>query len=190
MNARGRSARTVAILLGLAWLGVAIAQDEAEPKADAGDSEQQAGKPLEESIDLDTILNNPLGESDYREQRMCLPTRSVDDVEVLDDTLVLFESRRGKLWLNQLATQCYGLDQDMVLRFRVFAGNYCRLDRFRGMPRIGNFAVTADCQLGQFETVEEVQVEALRNAIAERRQVSDMAKKTRRAEKRARKSRE
>ncbi len=186
MNAPGRSARTVAILLGLAWPGVAIAQDEAE----AGGGEQQAKEPLENAVDLDTILNNPLGASDYGEQRMCLPTRSVDDVEVLDDTLVLFESRRGKLWLNQLSTQCYGLDQDMVLRFRVFAGNYCRLDRFRGMPRIGNFAVTADCQLGQFETVDEVQVEALRSAIAERRQVSDMAKKTRRAEKRARKIRE
>ena len=188
MNAPGRSVRTVAILLGLAWPVVAIAQDEA--KADAVDNEQQASKSLEESVDLDTILNSPLSESDYREQRMCLPTRSVHDVEVLDDTLVLFESRRGKLWLNQLAKQCYGLDQDMVLRFRVFAGNYCRLDRFRGMPRIGNFALTSDCHLGQFETVADVQVEALRNAIAERRRVSDMAKKTRRAEKRARKRRE
>ena len=188
MNAPGRSVRAVAILLGLAWPIVAIAQDEA--RADTGDGEQQASKPLEESVDLDTILNDPLGESDYREQRMCLPTRSVHDVEVLDDTLVLFESRRGKLWLNKLTAQCYGLDQDMVLRFRVFAGNYCRLDRFRGMPRIGNFALTPDCRLGRFETVDEVQVEALRNAIAERRQVSDMAKKTRRAEKRARKRRE
>ena len=186
MNAPGRSALTVAILLGLASPGVAIAQDEAE----AGAGEQQASKPLEESIDLDTILNNPLAESDYGEQRMCLPTRSIRDVEVLDDTLVLFESRRGKLWLNKLTAQCYGLDQDLVLRFRVFAGNYCRLDRFRGMPRAGNFAVTSDCHLGQFETVDEVQVEALRTAIAERRRVSDMAKKTRRAEKRARKRRE
>ena len=188
MNAPGRSVRTVAILLGLAWPVVAIAEDEAE--TDADEAEQQASQPLEESIDLDTILNSPLGESDYREQRTCLPTRNVRDVEVLDDTLVLFEGRRGNLWLNKLTAPCYGLDQDMVLRFRVFAGTYCRLDRFRAMPRIGNFVVTGDCHLGQFETVADVQVEALRNAIAERRRVSDMAKKTRRAEKRARKRRE
>ena len=135
-------------------------------------------------IDLDEILSNPLSESDYREQKNCLRIRDVDDVEVLDETLVLFHGRRGELWLNQLSSQCYGLEQEMILRFKTYAGTYCRLDPFRGMPYFSRIAITAECRLGDFEPVDEVQVEALRIAVAERQQVSDMAKETRRQQRR------
>ena len=147
-------------------------------------SEQDDAEAKPAPVDLDDILNNPLAESDYREQKTCIRMRTVDDVEVLDESLVLFTGRRGELWLNQLSSQCYGLEADMILRFRAYAGSYCRLDSFRGVPRFGTFAITADCRLGHFETVDELQVEALRTAIDERQKVEDMAKKTRRQERR------
>ena len=149
--------------------------EEQEPKA-----EEQEAIPDPEPIDVDEILNNPLSETDYREQQKCVRVRTVDDVEVLDETLVLFHGRRGELWLNQLTSQCYGLEQDMILRFQVYAGNYCRLDAFRGIPRFSTIAVTADCRLGSFETVDLAQVDALRVAVAERRRASDMARESRR----------
>lgn len=130
--------------------------------------------------DIDEILDKPLTESEYRKQSACISMRAVKDVEILDDTLVLFHGKRGELWLNQLSSQCYGLDQDVFLRFRVRAGRYCRLDSFRGMPRFGLISVTPDCRLGYFETVDEVQVDALRTAVDERRKIDDMARETRR----------
>lgn len=161
---------------------------EAETGVQEAETEVQEAVPEPAPIDLDEILNNPLSEADYREQQTCVRVRTVDDVEVLDDTLVLFHGRRGELWLNQLTSQCYGLEQDMILRFHVYAGTYCRLDAFRGIPRFSTIAITADCRLGSFENVDEAQVDALRVAVAERQRVSDMAKETRRRERRRSKS--
>ena len=163
------------------------AQAEQEQEAEA---EEQDAVPAPPPIDLGEILNNPLSEGDYREQKNCVRIRDVDDVEVLDETLVLFHGRRGELWLNQLTSQCYGLEQDMILRFRGYAGTYCRLDPFRGVPYFSRIAITAECRLGDFEPVDEIQVEALRVAVAERQQVSDMAKETRRQQRRQSRSKD
>lgn len=174
----------VVVLVGV--FGVAAQGEEAqEPNSDEVDA-----TPAPPPIDLDEILNNPLSESEYREQKKCVRIRDVDDIEVLDETLVLFHGRRGELWLNQLLSQCYGLDQEMILRVHAYAGTFCRLDRARGVPRFGRFAITAECRLGDFEPLDEVQVEALRIAVAERQEVSDMAKKTRRQQRRQRNSEE
>lgn len=172
--------RAFLVLALMASFGIA-AQDE---QAQESEAEAQEAVPEPPPIDLDEILNNPLSESDYREQKKCLRIRDVDDVEVLDETLVLFHGRRGELWLNQLSSQCYGLEQDMILRFKAYAGTYCRLDPFRGVPYFSTIAITADCRLGDFEPVDEIQVDALRIAVAERQEVSDMAKETRRQERR------
>ena len=177
-----RRAFLVLVVIG----GFAIAaQGE---KAQDPDSDDVVATPDPPPIDLEEILTNPLAESDYREQKKCVRIRDVDDVEVLDETLVLFHGRRGELWLNQLTSQCYGLEQDMILRFRAHAGTYCRLDPFRGVPYFSTIAITADCRLGNFEPVDDIQVEALRVAVAERQEVSDMAKETRRQQRRQRKS--
>ena len=177
-------ARAVLVLALIGSFGIVVQGEEAQES----EAEVQEALPEPAPIDLDEILNNPLSESDYREQKNCLRIRNVDDVEVLDDTLVLFHGRRGELWLNQLSSQCYGLEQEMILRFKTYAGTYCRLDPFRGTPYFSRVAITAECRLGDFEPVDEVQVEALRVAVAERQQVSDMARESRRQARRQRKS--
>ena len=176
--------RTVLVLILIGSFGITVNGEQAqEPEADEQDAIAEPAP-----IDLDEILNNPLSESDYREQKKCLRIRDVDDVEVLDETLVLFHGRRGELWLNQLSSQCYGLEQEMILRFKAYAGTYCRLDPFRGTPYFSRIAITAECRLGDFEPVDDLQVEALRVAVAERQQVSDMAKESRRQKRRARRN--
>lgn len=168
--------RAVLVLALIGSFSIVVQGEEAQES----EAEVQEAIAEPEPIDLDEILNNPLTESDYREQKKCLRIRDVDDVEVLDETLVLFHGRRGELWLNQLSSQCYGLEQEMILRFKAYAGTYCRLDPFRGTPYFSRVAITAECRLGDFEPVDDLQVEALRVAVAERQQVSDMAKEYRR----------
>lgn len=176
--------RAVLVLALVSSFGIAVQGEQAQESETDEVSATQDPPP----IDLEEILSDPLSESDYREQKNCLRIRDVDDVEVLDETLVLFHGRRGELWLNQLSSQCYGLEQEMILRFKTYAGTYCRLDPFRGMPYFSRVAITAECRLGDFEPVDEIQVEALRIAVAERQEVSDMAKETRRQQRRQRKS--
>lgn len=178
--------RAFLVLFLIGVLGVAAQGEQAQESETAEVSATQDPPP----IDLEEILGNPLSESDYREQKKCVRIRDVDDVEVLDETLVVFHGRRGELWLNQLSSQCYGLEQEMILRFKTYAGTYCRLDPFRGMPYFSRVAITAECRLGDFEPVDEMQVEALRVAVAERQEVSDMAKETRRQQRRRSRSKD
>ena len=133
------------------------------------------------ALDVESILSNPLDDEDYQERSNCLPLRAIDKVEVLDDTLVVFQGRGKKLWLNQLSNRCLGLREDMLVELRAFGGSICRLDRFVGRPRFSPLgAINAQCRLGSFETIDELQVEALRTAIEERRRAEDMARKTER----------
>ena len=150
--------------------------------ANAGEKEAAEATeedPADETPDVASILAEPLTEDDYRETRNCLSIRAIEDVEVLDENLVLFHGRRRELWLNQLSSQCLGLEPKMVVNLRSFAGSICRLDRFRGRHYFAPLVpITAECRLGAFETIEPLQAEALRAAIAEHREVADMAKKT------------
>lgn len=169
---------TIALLLIAALGATARAADEAAPTGE----EQPIADPA--PVDLEEILSNPLDDDDYRERSACVWRRTVEHVEVLDETLVVFEGRRGELWLNQLSSQCYGLEADMILQFKVRGGSYCNLDSFRGIPKYDLVPVTAQCTLGSFATVDEVQLEAIRIAVDERRKVQDMARETRRQERR------
>ena len=159
--------------------GVGPSTPEASVAVPPTPPDDGAPPPLSDAVT--EILDNPLGDDEYRERSTCIGQRSVEDVEVLDDTLLLFTGRRGELWLNEIKPQCFGLEPDMLLRFRLFGGRYCRMDSVRGMPHFGTMPVTPECRLGYFDAVDELQVEALRTAIEERRQAEDMARKTRKA---------
>ena len=166
------------LLCGVCLLGAAANGGEDEA------AEPDSGQPSAAAATLDVadILAKPLTDDDYRETKNCLNIRDIDDVEVLDDTVVLFHGRRRELWLNQLSSQCLGLASDMVINLRSFGGTVCRLDRFRGRYRFEPLvAITAECRLGTFETIDGLQAEALRAAVVERREVEDMARKTRKS---------
>ena len=156
-------------------------------EAAESEPEEAEGAPTEtvpsaaEALDVESILSNPLDDEDYQKRSNCLSLRAIDKVEVLDDTLVVFQGRGKKLWLNQLSSRCLGLREDMLVELRAFGGSVCRLDRFVGRPRFSPLgAIHANCRLGSFETIDELQVEALRLAIEERRRAEDMARKTER----------
>ena len=156
-------------------------EHEAAPAAKQEAPAKQASA-QDATLDVAAILANPLTEDDYRETSNCLRIRDIDDVEILDDNIVLFHGRRRELWLNQLSRQCLGLDPEMIVNLRGFGGTICRLDRFHGRHRFEPLVpITAECRLGTFETIDDLQVEALRAAVAEHRQVADMAKKTKRS---------
>lgn len=174
------------LLLGVAVLGASAGADAAGP---AADQELDTDTPQAEPLDAAAILSGELTAEDYAEDQLCVHPRDLDSIEVLNDRLVLFHGRRGEVWLNQLASQCLGLEPDMVLDLRSYGGSFCRLDRFRGTPRFdATLHLTAECRLGAFETIAEPHAEALRTAAAEQRQAADAAAKTKRAQRRSRRT--
>ena len=167
--------RTALMLLYTGCLLACVAHASEEEEASAQQISAQ-----DAALDVADILANPLTDDDYRETSNCLRVRAIDDVEILDDNLVLFHGRRRELWLNQLSRQCLGLQPDMIVNLRSFGGTVCRLDRFQGRHHFEPLVpITAECRLGTFETIDDLQAEALRTAVVEHRQVADMAKKTR-----------
>lgn len=187
----GRRAVVTTLLFGC-WMPFAgAAQNDADAHDTQGDAvaENDASTPASgasQALDIDTILNNPLDDEAYQQRRSCVLLRSVDHVEILNDSLVLFHVRRDKAWLNKLSTRCVGLESNMIVSLRVHHGSsICRLDTFQGLERASSFGMEANCRLGDFEAIDGMQIDALKAALAERRAAADLARKTRRAERRA-----
>ena len=176
--------------LTLLYAGCLLAGTAHASEDEAAQTAEQASAPQaaqDATLDVAAILANPLTEDDYRETSNCLRIRAIDDVEILDDNVVLFHGRRRELWLNQLSSQCLGLEPDMVVNLHSFGGTICRLDRFRGRHHFQPLVpITAECRLGTFETIDEFQAEALRAAVAEHRRVAGMVEKTKRSRRDAR----
>ena len=142
---------------------ILLASGPAQLAAAAGDEGAQDDAAEDEaSLDVETILANPLEDDAYRTSQNCISTRSYDGVEVLDDKTLLFHGRRG-VWLNRLLTRCRGLSWEMIPTVESHGNRVCEHDRFRGRPRSG-FPESTSCTLGKFEKIDEAQVESLRAA--------------------------
>ena len=182
-----RAAAWAAALAG-ALAQPALSSDSAPAEPSAQEPAPTPTKPQDDALDVEAILSNPLDDEAYRERKTCLHLRAIDRVEVLDDTMVLFHVRRGKAWLNQFSSRCLGLHDDMIINLTSFGSSICRLDAIRGVSRLGDFGIEARCRLGDFEFIDQAQIEALRGALAERRNAADTARKTRRAARKARRA--
>ena len=154
------------ILALLASLAATVCM-AADSKAEVSGAEPEAA---ESNAKVEAILENPLGEEGYREERSCLWQRQVDKVEIVDETLLVFHGRvHGKAWLNKLSTSCTGLRRDMVITTHSRNGSLCRLSGIDARPRGASpFEPAVRCWLGGFEVIDEVQVEALKRAVDER----------------------
>ena len=115
------------------------------------------------------ILDNPLADDDYREERSCLWRREVDRVEIIDESIIVFRGRiKKRVWANRLSQPCVGLRPDMVVTTRARTGSICRLDAIDARPRGASpFEPAVRCHLGGFEAIDEVQVEAIKRAVDE-----------------------
>ena len=141
----------------------------AEPeRADTGD------QPASKDSDVGKILDNPLVDDDYREEKSCLWGREIDSVEIIDENLVVFRGRiRNKVWLNRFTQPCTGLRRDMLITTRARTGSICRFDTLDARPRGASpFGTAVKCYLGSFEGIDEVQVEAIKRAVDERARAS------------------
>ena len=101
----------------------------------ASDAETDPEPVTEGTESVDVILENPLQEEDYREERNCLWRRQVKDVEVIDENLLVFHGRiRGKIWLNKLSRECRGLHRNMIINTTSQGGSICRMSLVGARP--------------------------------------------------------
>ncbi len=119
-------------------------------------------------IDVETILSTPLDPGEYQQATRCISPRRYRTIEVVDEFNVLFVGRR-ETWLNRLRTRCPGLDSHMMIYLDLRGSRVCTLDHFRAAERSGFGLPTPTCVLGDFELIDETQVDGLRAAIESER---------------------
>ena len=143
----------------LAWLAAAAFWTAGVQPAGAAEAAQEA------PLDVETILANPLDAEDYRRGKRCIASRGYRRIEVLDERNLLFVGRK-RTWLNRLRGRCPGLREDMVIVMDVHGMRVCQLDDFRAR-RPGAFgAPTPICVLGEFEEIDEAQMQGLLDSTA------------------------
>lgn len=158
----------VAIVALMTSLGAVVClATESEP-ADA------ANPPQDSESAVEGILESPLADDDYREEKSCLWQRQIDNVEIIDENFVIFHGRlRNQMWLNKLTRPCVGLRRDMLITTRSRSGSICRFDTLDAQPRgAGQFGTAVRCYLGSFEAIDKVRAEAVKKAVDEHAKAS------------------
>ncbi len=124
--------------------------------------------------DIDEIMSYELDPAEYGEARRCLSRNDFDNYRPLGDRHILFEGRRGKLWINTLHSRCNDLRHNDVLVVRQYSGSrMCEMDRFKVADwfdytagrRPSTWGTGAACVLGEFHPVTEAQVSEIESVL-------------------------
>jgi len=129
-------------------------------------SPEAAERRANAEADIDEILSYELDPAEYGEVRRCLGDTDYDDFRPLGTRHIVFEDRRGKIWINKLRGRCIDLKHGDVLVVRKSTRRMCELDRFSAADWFDNTALRrptdwgtgASCLLGEFHPVTEAQV--------------------------------
>jgi len=117
--------------------------------------------------DIDEIMRYELDPDEYGEVKKCLADHEYDNFRPLGDRHILFEGRRGKLWINTLRGRCNDLRHGDILVVRLTMGSrMCDMDHFEVSEwfdyqpgrRPLNWGTGGSCLLGKFHPVTEAQV--------------------------------
>ena len=130
-------------------------------------SPEDERKRKEMEADIDDILSYEHDPLEYGEAKSCLSTSEFRSYRALGNRHLLFEGRKGKLWVNVLNGRCPGLHRDSVFIMRPMQANrLCDKDRFDAVDRLDTRTISAPtCVLGQFKPVTEAQVKEIENRL-------------------------
>lgn len=89
----------------------------------------------------------------------CLPLTQVRDSDPLDDSAMLFETRRGEMYLNELRGKCVGLKRNDRYSYQTTQNQICAGDIITISNRAGTVTL-GSCGLGEFEALAEIPEDA------------------------------
>ncbi len=90
------------------------------------------------------------------ETESCLSLTSIRQSKPLDDYNILFMTRGGDTYLNQLSSRCSGLGFEKSFTYATSLNKLCNTDIIRVISTGGGGTFTrGSCGLGTFEKVEE-----------------------------------
>ena len=138
------------------WAGLAFAEEQPALPAD-----------------VEALLSEPSGQSDYAEEERCLPIHRIREVDALDDRHVVFRMSRKKYYLVQLPHRCPGLRRNDPVAYETINGmSVCSLDAIRGTFRFGpgDSRLGPPCSIPGFQEVTVEQLATLREFLRQENQ--------------------
>ena len=143
-------------------------------------SPEAESRRLAMEADIQDILSQAVP-AELGTSKRCLSDHEYRGFRALNEQYLLFEGRRGKLWINELRSRCYDLRHGHVLMVRSFSPRrICDMDRFEVADWFHwpwyrrwywpgywgpSWGTGVQCSLGKFQPVTEAQVAAIEDAI-------------------------
>jgi hypothetical protein len=91
------------------------------------------------------------------EIRECLPHPTIDRTKILNDRNIVFVTRNGTIYNNELPKQCPTLRRNSLVNYPIANGRQCAGDRFQVLWETspGRYQPSFVCQLGNFRSITE-----------------------------------
>lgn len=97
------------------------------------------------------------------EVRACLPHPTIDRTKILNDRNIVFMTRNGTIYNNELPKQCPTLRRNSLVNYPIANGRQCAGDRFQVLWETspGRYQPSFVCQLGNFRPISESEYDDL-----------------------------
>jgi hypothetical protein len=154
--------RALLIVALLAASSAARSEEAGKDESDGKDAEQPT---------VEEILSSKPSEDDYKTERRCVRSTSIERTEILNDRLIVFHLKRGdeKLLL-QFPQRCPGLRRDVTLLYeKGDTSRICEHDTVQARLDLGVASRWGPrCILPAFESVTAQQIEYLKAELRRR----------------------
>ena len=155
----------------LAWPVVCLLCLVAMSALSAG--KDDAEKPAEEPLDLETILNTTVDKEAYVDVSRCISRHKIRDVTIIDDKHVAFRISRDKYYLVVLAHRCPMLERDSTLSYETRGARVCVGDSLRGVIRYGTITrIGPACYIPGFQEITREQLVLIKDSVRGKRRGS------------------
>ncbi len=118
--------------------------------------------------EVEALLSEPSDPSDYFEEKRCLSTHRIRDVDALDDRHVVFRMNRKALYLVQFPHRCPGLRRNGPVAYETLNGmSVCAHDAIRGTFQygVGDARLGPPCAIPGFQEITVEQLSLLRESL-------------------------
>ena len=123
------------------------------------------------------------GDAQRSGPKSCINRSDIRRTKILSDRNIVFVTRQGEIYSNQLAKQCPNLTRNSVVNYPTSGGRMCEGDRFQVLweQRPGSYMPTSLCPLGVFLPITESELEDLMAMTEENRAKAKRGRSTREA---------
>lgn len=96
----------------------------------------------------------------------CLDLRRIQDVDVIDNTRIVFQSGLNDYYLNTLPYHCNGLRLNDAIMYDTSLNEICNVDVITVLDSVGaGFSPGNSCGLGYFEPISKDEIKTLKESL-------------------------